>query len=139
MGNRDTKDRDAHNTQPCSRKISGKGVPRSAATAIRRYCADCFEGRLKDCRIPECPLWEWRFGQRPTTAKRKGLLAADRKLGTNSPLRTIRLHCVECCGDNIQEVKHCPSTACPLWPYRFGQTPATARKHGKLVDPEEAS
>lgn len=42
--------------------------------AIRKYCLDCSGGSRKEvaiCRIPECPLWEYRFGKRPQTAKNK--------------------------------------------------------------------
>ena len=49
-----------------------------------------------------------------------------------SPLRAIRLKCLDCCG-TAKAVKFCTadgvhSTRCPLWPLRFGVRPATAAK-----------
>jgi len=149
MGNDPNNDGNSETMHSHSRTISGKRTPASASAAVRRYCVNCFEGLIKDCQIPDCFLWEWRFGKRPTTAKRDGQLPADRKLGTNSALKAIRAHCVECSGDNIQEVKHCPCNGvapkgvggsppfdCPLWPYRFGMGIARAGKQGKRVDQE---
>ena len=40
-----------------------------------------------------------------------------------TPLKAARQHCVDCCGGNTSEPAHCPSTACPLWPFRFGRNP----------------
>ncbi len=56
-----------------------------------------------------------------------------------SALKAIRSKCLECCCNNFNEVKFCISLSCYLWPYRFGVTPATAARHGKLVDPKEAA
>lgn len=49
-----------------------------------------------------------------------------------NPLKAIRLKCLDC-GGTDKVVKYCSmdglnSTRCPLWPYRFGKRPATARK-----------
>lgn len=55
-----------------------------------------------------------------------------------SPFKAIRRHCVECSGDNEQEVKHCPSSTCLLWAYRFGQMSQTAIAKGKPADPDLA-
>lgn len=52
---------------------------------------------------------------------------------TNSPLRAIREKCLDC-SSTANGVRFCPSdglncpTACPLWPFRFGKRPSTARK-----------
>ena len=40
-----------------------------------------------------------------------------------TPLKVVRQHCVDCCGGNTSEPAHCPSTACPLWLFRFGRNP----------------
>jgi len=58
------------------------------------------------------------------------------KDATNSPLRAIRLKCLDC-ATTAKGVRFCPcdglnSTACDLWPFRFGKRPKTARK-GPLV------
>ena len=58
--------------------------------------------------------------------------------GLPSPLRAIRLHCLECCAGNPSEVRLCPSSMCHLWPCRFGKRPETAQRQGKLVQPELA-
>lgn len=40
------------------------------------------------------------------------------------PLKAIRAKCVDCCGDNTHEVKHCNAkNTCPLWVFRFGTRP----------------
>lgn len=39
------------------------------------------------------------------------------------PLKAIREKCVQCSGDNNQEVRHCPVTSCPLHKFRHGTRP----------------
>jgi len=39
-----------------------------------------------------------------------------------TPLRAIRLHCIECMGFQKSLVNECSSTLCPLHPYRMGKT-----------------
>lgn len=40
------------------------------------------------------------------------------------PLRAVRRKCLNCCCGQALEVKLCPVTVCPLWPYRLGEYPA---------------
>jgi hypothetical protein len=40
-----------------------------------------------------------------------------------SPLRTIRAHCLDCCGGSAQEVGKCMALRCPSWPFRMGSNP----------------
>ena len=43
-----------------------------------------------------------------------------------SPQKAIRRFCFECygfCEGVVEEVKNCPSTECPLYPFRFGKDP----------------
>lgn len=47
-------------------------------------------------------------------------------------LRTIRLHCLDCCCGSYEEVKECGCPTCNLFPLRFGKDP-TAPK----LSPEE--
>ena len=54
-----------------------------------------------------------------------------------SPTKSIRLKCLECSAGSSREVDYCPVNPCPLWPWRFGQRPETARKRGKVVEPPE--
>ena len=61
-----------------------------------------------------------------------------------TPIKAIRLHCLDCCGGSSKVVQFCTcdgvnSTRCDLWPYRFGKRPATAaKKYGKrFLDPKQ--
>jgi len=56
----------------------------------------------------------------------------------NSPLKSIRRHCLDCCGGSRKMVKNCTSFSCPLWYFRFGVMPKTAvKKYGKkLLNPD---
>ena len=40
-----------------------------------------------------------------------------------TPIKAIRAKCLDCCCDSFQEVKLCPITDCPLYPYRLGHRP----------------
>ena len=42
---------------------------------------------------------------------------------TWSPLRAIRAKCLDCCLGSKDEVRLCPATDCPLYPYRMGKNP----------------
>lgn len=44
-----------------------------------------------------------------------------------SPLKAIRKHCMDCCGQQRAEVKMCPCTNCPLYPFRMGKNPFRKR------------
>ena len=38
-----------------------------------------------------------------------------------SRAKAIRMKCLDCCCDNMAEVRKCPVTHCPLWRYRMGR------------------
>ena len=38
-----------------------------------------------------------------------------------SRTKAIRMKCLDCCCDNMAEVRKCPATNCPLWRYRMGR------------------
>lgn len=38
-------------------------------------------------------------------------------------LKTIRLHCIDCCCGSYEEVEHCGCPTCNLYPLRFGKDP----------------
>ena len=38
-----------------------------------------------------------------------------------SRTKAIRMKCLDCCADNMAEVRKCPATHCPLWRYRMGR------------------
>ena len=40
-----------------------------------------------------------------------------------SPLRALRLKCLDCCNDSTQEVRLCTAVDCPSWPFRMGKNP----------------
>ena len=40
-----------------------------------------------------------------------------------SPLRALRLKCLDCCNDFAQEVRFCTAVDCPNWPFRMGKNP----------------
>jgi hypothetical protein len=40
-----------------------------------------------------------------------------------TPVRSIRLYCLDCCGDSPKEVRLCPCTDCTLFPFRLGKNP----------------
>lgn len=40
-----------------------------------------------------------------------------------NPVKAIRAKCLECGDGTIVEVKECPITRCPLYPFRFGKNP----------------
>ena len=64
-----------------------------------------------------------------------------------TPLKAIRVYCLDCCGGQSKEVKLCPCENCPLWQYRLGKNPARAgiknsgsfaKTHGSTGDLEHA-
>jgi len=40
-----------------------------------------------------------------------------------SPLKALRLRCVDCCAGSPSEVRQCVSVTCPSWPFRMGRSP----------------
>lgn len=47
-----------------------------------------------------------------------------------TPVKAIRAKCLDCCCGSAQEVKLCPITDCPLYPYRMGHNPSRKGKGG---------
>lgn len=45
-----------------------------------------------------------------------------------SPLKAIRLKCLDCCCGSSHEVKLCPCTKCPLHLFREGHNPFTTKR-----------
>lgn len=48
-------------------------------------------------------------------------------------LKLIRLKCLDCCVDQVREVKLCASIDCELHKFRFGKDPDPSRK-GSLTN-----
>ena len=40
-----------------------------------------------------------------------------------SPLRALRLRCLDCCLGSANEVRLCTAVSCPAWPFRLGSSP----------------
>lgn len=40
-----------------------------------------------------------------------------------TPMKAIRLKCLDCVNGQIQEINKCQITKCPLWNYRTGHRP----------------
>lgn len=40
-----------------------------------------------------------------------------------TPMKAIRLKCLDCSNGSSNEVKLCPITRCPLYPFRLGKNP----------------
>lgn len=47
-----------------------------------------------------------------------------------TPMKAIRLKCLDCCNGSSNEVKECQIDKCPLYRYRFGHNPARKGKGG---------
>lgn len=50
-----------------------------------------------------------------------------------TPLKAIRAKCLDCSCGSYTEVKECPITDCPLYPFRLGHNPNI-----KLTDEQRA-
>lgn len=40
-----------------------------------------------------------------------------------TPMRAIRLKCIDCSGGQPKEIRLCMVRTCALWPYRMGKRP----------------
>jgi len=45
-----------------------------------------------------------------------------------SPIRALRLRCLDCCGGSAKEVRWCVAADCPAWPFRMGVSPYRAKR-----------
>lgn len=45
-----------------------------------------------------------------------------------SPLKQIRLYCLQCVCGSSDEVKRCSIKDCPLWSFRFGKNPFRTKR-----------
>lgn len=51
----------------------------------------------------------------------------DEKTITN-PVKAIRAFCLECCGDNRNDVRDCTAPNCALYPFRMGKNPYRTKR-----------
>ena len=56
---------------------------------------------------------------------------------TLSPLKSIRSFCCGCMCGQKAEVKRCPCTACPLYPFRLGHNPNAKKR--EVTDAQRAA
>ena len=40
-----------------------------------------------------------------------------------SPLKALRLRCIDCCAGSSLEVRLCTAVSCPSWPFRLSRNP----------------
>ena len=40
-----------------------------------------------------------------------------------SPLKALRLRCIDCCAGSSLEVRLCTAASCPAWPFRLSRNP----------------
>ena len=45
-----------------------------------------------------------------------------------SPLKALRLRCLDCCGGSSPEVRICVAVSCPSWPFRMGTNPYRTKR-----------
>jgi hypothetical protein len=43
-----------------------------------------------------------------------------------TPIKSIRKKCLDCCCGQVKEVRLCPVVSCACYPYRFGHRPDKA-------------
>ena len=53
-----------------------------------------------------------------------------------TPIKAIRAKCMNCVCDQANEIKLCPITDCPLYPFRFGKNP---NKKANLTDEQRSA
>ena len=53
-----------------------------------------------------------------------------------NPVKAIRAFCLECCGDNRNDVRDCTAPNCALYPFRLGKNPYRAVR--ELTEEEKA-
>lgn len=85
--------------------------------AVRKFCIECCGGSKQDVKTccgdrpimggeyPNCPLFPHRGGRKRISVK------------------TIRKHCIICTNNSYDAIRECPSTECPLYPFRMSSNP----------------
>ena len=56
-----------------------------------------------------------------------------------SPVKAIRMKCLECSGGAYSEVTNCWATKCPLYVYRFGRNPFRTQVIREYTEEERAA
>lgn len=63
----------------------------------------------------------WDVGRDPRRMTREELMAAGHQ--PMSPLKALRLRCLDCCAGQPSEVRLCTAVGCPSWPFRMRNNP----------------
>lgn len=50
-----------------------------------------------------------------------------------TPMKAIRAKCLDCSCGSFSEVKNCPITNCPLYPYKSGHKPKEGTQEYNLI------
>jgi len=58
----------------------------------------------------------------------------DGKIHLYTPLKAMRMKCLDCVCGSAVEVERCPITTCALYPYRMGKSPT---RKGRKMTPEQ--
>jgi len=55
-----------------------------------------------------------------------------------TPVKAIRLYCLECSGGSFKDVRECVIPDCPLYPFRLGKNPnyTNTKPQDEEVPPE---
>ena len=53
-----------------------------------------------------------------------------------TPMKAIRLKCLDCCAGQLLEINRCHIEKCPLWKYRTGHRPKDAISEDNILDEE---
>ena len=64
------------------------GEIKTPLKAIRAKCLDCSNGQIvevRECVIPDCPLYPYRMGIRPKTAEKREEKKKTQKYATEAP------------------------------------------------------
>ena len=67
------------------------------------------------------------LGRGPEVGRDPRLMTAEELVALGhtpmSPLKALRLRCIDCYGGCLTSVRCCTATDCPSWPFRMGQSP----------------
>jgi len=54
-------------------------------------------------------------------------------MGKLTPIKAIRVKCMDCCCGQAKEVRECELKNCSLWPYRMGKRPSAENDISKRM------
>lgn len=77
--------------------------------------------------VPMNPIKKAQARYRELKAK-GGVPSIEEKFKEHpTPLKAIRLMCIDCCGGNRKAPKDCTSASCPLYQFRTGKRPKSKK------------